>query len=1472
MEMPVHVCGYTGGMNKDLSPNNYPNTCYFDAINYRVVTSDSAGLSDSSLSTIRGNAVSFTIPNGGLLCGYTILREKLIILVHAHGQTNPDRVYCIPLSKLRTATNFTITNTYYHLNTATNNLIYWEDLGFDPTHPIRVVGNYENDDIQKIYWVDGLNTLKHLNIVYNLTYNDLVNLDKELLEILPNHTYGTYTLSEEAGGHLKAGRIQYSYQLYSISGTETMFAPPSNLYNLTTYSITDGDEFVGNDIETEINKSIKVTITLSTGTSLTFDRIRLIALQYEIYGDIPTVRVVAEQALTSDTVIFTDIGNTIGELVLEEFQTIKNELIPKTIETKSGYLFAGNIEEQFFDIDETVGDLTYAPGSEKTFFDSRVYRWRYIDSGSGSGLDILTIVDDPEAMHDNPGLGSSCFEVSSITIAEDSWHIAIVIGAEEHATTAGMTFVGIQSVSGVANLRVTAHTVVEGWATTDLQLVINDISTSFLYDSGNIMLSLTGSTYDTLPSAVDVFNNVLYWYDYVFDKYAVTNLEYTYTFIDPASPNTFDCVVNKGMLGEVVIDDGTGEDFTRVLENNDCINTYNNIANDTNVTRDHEFKYKHGATDHPLITELGGTGSYISYGFISKDIIAGTVKLIGSGAEEHPVVTSLTAADAGYKDPQNVLLYMGYQRDEVYRFGIIFYDLKGRPSYTKWIGDIRFPKMCEELDPAADWDHTYELCPVDGADADGIMNIRALGIKFTINWTAVAAAYPGLLAQLSGFQIVRVARTDDDTTIKASGIIVPTHTPVVAVGYIKATSYSTYNITSAHNYQDATVTDLGAITGVNSTMNKGLVELLSPEIAVNKNIILDKTNDFLQVVGYLDNIQSEIDATSRDAYTVSAMTVTGFHSTNTLIGSSWKKTITDGFISLPETKLPTTHVIDVNSYTARGYDDEINADSPEMTFKGTSFVGEVVAPFANVDAGGADEGKAMYGYYRKPLGYSIYGGNTYAERTYNQYIKVSEFTVVPSTGVVDYSMYGGDVYIYPFAFLKLFFDLKSEYNTDVDLVHSGQVLVTFPVESKINLSYRLDKFGKYFQPDLLLADYYMAEVESIGVSQYPNDYPTDLGNLYRYNSAYSAQNISKSYLIKPFDFRGVEQQDVLVTSSERKLPGEAVDSWLIFKYNNYQNLEGECGGITRLINTNDRLIAFQPRGIATLSVLERELVESNNTTTLAVGNSGVLSRYDYLTKKAGTSIYDAIVSTDVGVYFYDDSSSCIYRIADILEAISETKGMKSYFDSRRFTAMISAYDKRNREVLFSPDSAHHTDTLAFSGFLNAFTSFYTFRASDHAYITKYITFDKFVLSSVDSAIFYLHDAGNYNQFYGVTFPSTVTVLANPKKNEVVTFHVISWLMDVLNGTTHVANETFTNVTVTDTHQSTGSLALGAIGFNSLMRRFRKWRINVFRDTVSNSGRIRDSWCKATFNYTPVTTNNKALVAPIEFYYMPTKIK
>jgi hypothetical protein len=203
--------------------------------------------------------------------------------------------------------------------------------------------------------------------------------------------------------------------------------------------------------------------------------------------------------------------------------------------------------------------------------------------------------------------------------------------------------------------------------------------------------------------------------------------------------------------------------------------------------------------------------------------------------------------------------------------------------------------------------------------------------------------------------------------------------------------------------------------------------------------------------------------------------------------------------------------------------------------------------------------------------------------------------------------------------------------------------------------------------------------------------------------------------------------------------------------------------------------------------------------------------------------------------------------------------MKSYFESTPYTSLITAYDKANREILFTPSSGN---TISFTEYLDNFAPFFTLCP------TKYVTFDKYVISSLDGNRFYLHNVGNCNQFYGVYQESSLTLIANPMKTRVVTFHEIEWITDLTRSGEDVLNLTFDYLQVSNTHQDTGEMNLSTR--TDLMRKFRKWRINTFRNS-GDTGRIRDSWVKATFTWQQTHNNKKLVVHPITFKYTPTKV-
>lgn len=161
----------------------------------------------------------------------------------------------------------------------------------------------------------------------------------------------------------------------------------------------------------------------------------------------------------------------------------------------------------------------------------------------------------------------------------------------------------------------------------------------------------------------------------------------------------------------------------------DLINPFNNEDpngqfNNGDWIANSQFKYQsNGST-------LGGSGPNISYDFCRSNNIA---ERGGTQPQESPYVVPQVDFNGIYasefndtytypggasqwldspKSPLIETLFTGYSRGEVYRWGIVFFDKYGYPSYANWIGDIKFPFAS---DSNGDYGLTKETTGVNGS-------------------------------------------------------------------------------------------------------------------------------------------------------------------------------------------------------------------------------------------------------------------------------------------------------------------------------------------------------------------------------------------------------------------------------------------------------------------------------------------------------------------------------------------------------------------------------------------------------------------------------------------------------------------------------------------------------------------------------------------------------------------------------------
>ena len=347
---------FNQGMDRDSSKNKYDNTHYYDARNMRLTSQE--GLSGGALENLRGAALRVNIRGGAtsFIVGHVVLGDYVVVWTTtnqgAPNGASTDSIYKIPIATLDAlsgAGTFTFDDATFH---TTGDLIYTGNLWLSTTNLIVAIARYDNASVQKVYWVDTYNRLRHINTVYNADTNDLVNMDESMLEAIGDISLTQPEIIDIVGGNLKAGRVQYAYQLYALHGAETIFSPISDLVNLAAYPdvSSTSEDYRGSDIDDNSGKAVKGSIEVGI---IGYTRMRIVAIHYSSLAGEPSIRILEEREISGalETVYFTDTGSSVGSLILEDIRTTGTLLFtPNELETKDNILFPANITEESFDV------------------------------------------------------------------------------------------------------------------------------------------------------------------------------------------------------------------------------------------------------------------------------------------------------------------------------------------------------------------------------------------------------------------------------------------------------------------------------------------------------------------------------------------------------------------------------------------------------------------------------------------------------------------------------------------------------------------------------------------------------------------------------------------------------------------------------------------------------------------------------------------------------------------------------------------------------------------------------------------------------------------------------------------------------------------------------------------------------------------------------------------------------------------
>ena len=228
-------------------------------------------------------------------------------------------------------------------------LLHQGNLNFDSFHPIECVPFYETSDIKKVYWTDGKNQPRLINIAKEdfSTYDDN---SFDFIQDLSLREYISVTKNDSGDGVFSSGTIQYCFSYYN------KYEQQSNIFYTSPILYTSYQDRGGSP-EDKVSNSFNIIID---NADTRFQYIRIYSIFRSSIDAIPTCKRVMDVPITigdnnkAKIIIVTDNG-TSGDIIdSSELLYIGGEqILLGTFSQKDNTLFCGNITL----LRPNVGDL-----------------------------------------------------------------------------------------------------------------------------------------------------------------------------------------------------------------------------------------------------------------------------------------------------------------------------------------------------------------------------------------------------------------------------------------------------------------------------------------------------------------------------------------------------------------------------------------------------------------------------------------------------------------------------------------------------------------------------------------------------------------------------------------------------------------------------------------------------------------------------------------------------------------------------------------------------------------------------------------------------------------------------------------------------------------------------------------------------------------------------------------------------------
>ena len=298
----------TKGMQRDLSSSAFNSEYSYENKNVRVMPTDESTL--LSLINEKGNKKSSIAGVGdhikGIPIGQALINNELVIfacgdksILDADVEAEELSINDITAEEEVVDIDYPFEDRIYKLwfnnGMLTGERLFRGDLGFNYKHPIETISFYENTDIRKVYWTDGLNQPRVINIAAASDVVSKWNTDSfNFVRTLSLNEKVTIERNIVANGSFAPGVIQYAFTYFNKYSQESNIFYTSPLYYISYNNR-------GASPEDKVSNSFNIEVT---NVDKRFDYVRVYSIHRTSINATPDVRRVTDLAITDRKTIY----------------------------------------------------------------------------------------------------------------------------------------------------------------------------------------------------------------------------------------------------------------------------------------------------------------------------------------------------------------------------------------------------------------------------------------------------------------------------------------------------------------------------------------------------------------------------------------------------------------------------------------------------------------------------------------------------------------------------------------------------------------------------------------------------------------------------------------------------------------------------------------------------------------------------------------------------------------------------------------------------------------------------------------------------------------------------------------------------------------------------------------------------------------------------------------------------------------